>query len=440
MKIDNKVLTNKLLILYGLGISNNAIKKYFDKENIKYIVVNDNLYDESIIRSNQKSILVIKSPGISNDTKWMLYFKSIKANIITDIELFYLLRKDILLIAISGTLGKTSTVLLTYELLKDKLSINICGNIGIPIFEYIDKEYDYLIVECSSYQLEYIKTFKPYIYCLLNISSHHLAHHKSFEDYLKSKLNPINNMDMNTCFITSSKLDIKYNSKAKIIYYDLNVLDDKIKNNTINSHDLSNISASITVYEEIMKTKDGIMDKVLSFSKPKFREQIVYKDDGITIVNDSKSTSILSTIEAVNDFSSYDQIHLIMGGVKVTKEELKPLITPFKEMVYKTKPIIHLYGENRFMMLEYLFSDLLDSIDEGVSLHDTLYNNKDKLIDIYLYNDLKEVISSMIYHKPCTIIFSPGAQSFDQYHSFIERGNDFNRLLKDNNFGIIIED
>ena len=177
-----------MYLLYGLGIANSSVRKYFDENNISYKVFEDGKtnyinYDDVLNEIN----IIIKSPGILNESTLLQQAKKRKIQIITDIELFYNIVQPNFLICVSGSNGKTTVTKMLGNLLADE-EFQISGNIGLPLFDYTNHQSKKYIVECSSYMLEYTQLLKPNIYILLNIEKHHLDHHHTFVNYIKAKI------------------------------------------------------------------------------------------------------------------------------------------------------------------------------------------------------------------------------------------------------------
>ena len=163
-------LKNKKIILYGMGISNKSISKFLNNLNIEYKV-----YIDEKIGINKKfnlnfdsDTLIIKSNGIKPNTNFLINAKKANCVILNDLELYSLLSKEKVL-AITGSNGKTTTCNLLNKLLNKKKKTILCGNNGSPIFDYINEETDYKIIECSSFMLDNVKIFHPHVYILLNI-------------------------------------------------------------------------------------------------------------------------------------------------------------------------------------------------------------------------------------------------------------------------------
>lgn len=399
----------KKYLLYGIGKSNQAVKKYFDEMHIDYDIYLDSMdFKDVSITSN---MVVIKSPGISNNTALMKLLLEKNISILTDIGLFYQLFSNIFYIGITGTLGKTTSTLICYHLLKDELKdINIAGNIGIPIFDYALNPPKYLIVELSSFELEYCGNFKPNIMLYLNCYAHHLNHHQGFNQYLASKFKPIKNMKENDLIIINEELisKIKYlHPKARVISFSKNdqLPFFSIQNQFLNyPYNQNNLKGIIHIIHFFNLSKEMINERLNTFSPPSYRMEVIKKTNNLIIINDSKSTCVKATIEAIktviSNYPNYE-FNLIMGG----KLDIKELSNYKEELTLWLKKLkCFYYGENK---------TLLNQLNPSIAV-ETLA----EVIDEIDWKTTKQLI-----------LFSPGAQSFDQFNSFILRGMFFNNLI-----------
>lgn len=410
-----------MFILYGLGTSNQAVKRYFDKMNIAYLVYVDNTNDDLIPILNSFDI-IIKSAGIKNSTKFMKKIIDNNNIVITDIELLtyfnQLSRKNY--ITITGSNGKTTVTSLVSKLLEDK-NFKACGNIGDPVFNYVDC--DNLVIETSSYMLEHINKIHPHVHVVLNLFKHHLNHHGSYNNYIKSKLKIISNMTKDDILVYNyddiilrnivklfnvKKLSFSLiNNQCDCYYYDntiiyKNFIIDVNKLNLIGTHNYQNIMASIlttSVYKEI---ENNTIDEIYNFKPLSHRLEKIFinKYPSTIFINDSKSTNPYSVISAINSLKENGSIILLLGGaIDNVQYEI------FNNHLIKKCQLI-LFGENRY---------LLDEV---------LPNN-------YLYKTLKEALNFLftldLNNK--IVLFSPGAPSFDEFKSFEERGNMYKAYL-----------
>ena len=412
------VFLNNQFYLYGLGISNQKVIDYFEKYNVKYTLIN-----EQNINNISKEDVVIKSPGIPTNDKLIQNLKLQQILIISDIELFYILRPDLKYIGITGTCGKTTTCTLLNKILEQSYKVAVCGNIGISIFDFIESELDYLIVELSSYQLEYTHKFTPLFYIILNIYPHHLNNHDGFNNYLEAKLKPIKNLNKNNYLIINSDLipylsDWNLNCKPITFSNDLNDALVRLTNNKIiyeniifslesyeyfkYDFNIINFMSLMPILKELKIEEYQVNLAIKEFKQLNHRLNIIYKSDDLIIIDDSKSTSIMSLYKAYqnihNLYSNYYLI-LICGG-KLDKEEINCNIKLLK-LIKADK--IYLFGENGIYLSNYLMG-------------------------VY-YNSLEMVVDNIDLNMKKVILFSPGAQSFDQFNSYIERGLKFEELI-----------
>lgn len=274
---------------------------------------------------------------------------------------------------------------------------------GIPLFNIVDKikDKDIILIEASSYMLEATYLFKPNIYTITNLSINHLDHHLTKEAYFESKLQIISRMNKDDIVIFNNS-NIDTLSVRQVI----NISDDLL--NEYTSFDRINIKVAITnlfyIFEYLNYpfSYEDVIDKSKLLEKEQFRFQTVYKDQFLKIINDSKSTNVISGYNALKEsLKEKEDLYLIMGG-KNNKQDFSviyPLLNSLK--------IIYLYGENKDILYDKF----------------KLYNKS-----IIKCNKLDEVIRLITYKKGI-ILFSPMSQSLDQFKDFIDRGNCFNKLI-----------
>lgn len=429
-----------MILLLGLGISNKSIMNYLEKHNIEYIVYDDKL-DLNINNINNinkylnQIDLIIKSPGIPLDHHLINKIKEINNNvtITCELDLFSKLINNKNIIAVTGTNGKSTVVDLLEYLLDDSLAI---GNIGKPIFDYLDNNiYNNYIIECSSYMGELAKEFYPNISCILNVYQNHLDHHKTFENYIRSKENIIKNTKelivynyddlMSFYMINRIKKHIKKNKKNNQIKFlsfskKDNLADIYIDNNIIYYHKnmiintnilpkylqnyIENFLAVICILGYLDYDFNNLNDKIIKYSQLEYRLNMVktieHKGKKIDIYNDSKSTNLYALKKAIESFNRKNLL-VIMGG-KISKNNNYFLINNY----YNVNKILA-FGENKNILKKHLDYEVIcfDNLESLINKIDNYLDN----IDI--------------------ILFSPGSVSYDQYESFEKRGEDFNKLI-----------
>ena len=375
------------------------------------------------------------SPGVPSDIDIIKKAKKINIPIIGEIEFASKLTK-LPIIAVTGSKGKSTTVSIIHDMLKTKnLSPILAGNIGIPLSKIILKEIqnpnigNILILEISSFQLEFINHFRPVISVFLNISPDHLDRHKNMDEYIKMKLKMITNSKKDdkivynedddtfrrefnghkpNAFPFSIKNKTKFFSVGKTKIYDEKnepfcSLDEILLKG---KHNLSNLIASATVARILNVDSQTIKNTMKNYSGINHRLQTIRKLNGVTYINDSKATNIQSVIVATNSFDG--PIILILGG-KNKNSDFRLLLPHTKRHV---KHIVS-YGEAG--------GEIAAAIGDAVRLNRV--------------SSLSQAVASA--HKLAApgdiVLMSPGCASFDQFKNFEERGNKFVYLVNNLN-------
>ena len=192
---------DKKIAIYGMGITGCSAAKTFKRLKAKVFCWDDNEKIRKKIKNlkfsinkfwlNPESIdAIVISPGIDiSKCKIRNYLKKNLNKIITDLDLFFELNKEALIISITGTNGKSITCKIIEKILKTaKYNVKTVGNIGNPIlFSSRPNRKCIFILEASSYQLQYSRLFRSKHAAILNISPDHLERHKNIKNYTRIK-------------------------------------------------------------------------------------------------------------------------------------------------------------------------------------------------------------------------------------------------------------
>ena len=418
---------NQNILIYGFGKSGRACFKYLRKNN-KIEIYDDkkssipkNLKKNSINKTKLTSVnfdRIVVSPGIDiNKCTIKKYLSKNKSKIISELDIFYLNNIKNKKITITGTNGKSTTSKLLHDVLKKHgKDVRLVGNIGKPLLsEKNIKPQTIFVIEASSYQIEYSKYFKTDFAIILNISPNHLERHRTFKNYIKSKFRLIKNQKKNSfAFIEKNnnflKEELKKNKiNSKIIKVNLkisNKIKKKIKNPYFeNKNNLNNLKFVLEISKKLKLKNQKIFKVVNSFKELNFRQQILYKNKKLLIINDSKSTIFSSSI---NLLESYKNIYWLVGG-RFKKGDNFVLNKKYYKNIYA-----YIFGKRK----KFFVKNLINKIK-----YKTFDNIKRALVEIII--DAKKNNLS-----PVNIIFSPSAASFDQFSNFEERGKNFNYLVR----------
>ena len=423
MKLKNKNLSKKFLI-YGFGRSGISSLNYL-KQKHKCFVFDDfkkklnNKFKRFIISKskllNNNFDYIVISPGINiNRCQLSNYLKKNKNKVITDLDIFYKFNPEVLTITITGTNGKSTTSKLLYEVLKNHdYDVRLTGNIGNPILKEIKiTRKTIFVVEASSYQLAYSKYFKSKFSLIINISPDHLERHNTMKNYILSKLKCVTKQNENdVALIANNNLIKKFlrfkNIKSKIIFVrrnNYNPLKNKLINkNFINSANFQNLNFLFELSKYMKLNLNTVLKTVNNFKPLKFRQEVIYNTKYLKIINDSKSTTLSSTIPFLE---TNEKVFWILGGLFKKGDKFN-----LNKKYYKNLEA-YIYGKDRNIFYK-------------------LFKNKFK---VTLSKDLKstiKLIPKLKYTRTkVTILFSPSAASFDQYKNFEDRGKKFNMLIK----------
>ena len=332
--------------------------------------------------------LVIKSPGIPDKAPLIKKLREKGVKIISEIEFggYYLNAKTI---AITGSNGKTTTTMLTYHILKKAgINVGLAGNVGKSFAKQIAEEnFDWYVLELSSFQLDDMFDFRADIAILTNITPDHLDRYNyEMQNYVDSKFRILQNQTNNDWFIYNfddpiiqaevekrlinaktapfslvkeqevggfadeQQITININEQLTMSIHDLAL---KGKHNTQNSLASGIASRILEIRKEVVR------ESLEDFVNVEHRLEFVAKVHGIEFINDSKATNVNSTWFALE--SMEQPTVWIVGGVDKGNDysELTDLVRD------KVKAIICLGVDNKKLIES--FTGVVDTIVEARS-------------------------------------------------------------------------
>ena len=426
--IKNKnIFLGKKILIYGLGksgvssykfLKNKADLYLFDDNEKKNIKLKSNLRLNTLKEISKINFdKIIISPGIDiSKCKLSTTLKKNSSKIYTDLDIFYSFYKN-KSITVTGTNGKSTTAQILYEVLEDqKYDVRLIGNIGNPaLSEKKITKHTIFVIEASSYQLEYSQIFSSKYAAILNIAPDHIERHKNLKNYITAKFKLLVSQPNNaTAFINKNdplitkKID-KNNLKQKIIKIDSkksNKIYNQIKNEYfLSSGNKENLSFVLKILK-IFKLNNKILLKTLNkFKGLKYRQQIIFKNKNLTIINDSKSTSFASS---ENLLKNLNYVYWILGGIPKKSDQFK------------------LSKKHCKNFKAYIFSkhhkEFKKNLKNKIIVKNLKYL-KDILDEIFLDIKKKKLEKNII-------LFSPAGASFDNFKNFEDRGLYFNKLIK----------
>ncbi len=378
---------------------------------------------------------IIKSPGIPYETAIIKRIVAKGIPIISEIE-FAARYTTAKIIAITGSNGKTTTTMLTYHLLKSAgFHVGLAGNIGNSFArEVLLNQYNYWVLEVSSFQLDNCYNFKPDVAIILNITPDHMDRYEyNFQNYVNAKFRLLQKGDPQQSFIYfkdnhAIALELKQRTlPQKHFAISLNETVDngayclgkdlhfRLKNNGLTfslapeeinlkgKHNQINVMASVLACLEMGANPETLREYFKTFKGIEHRLEEVATINGIRFINDSKATNVDSVFYALDSFD--ERIIWIAGGIDKGNDygKIKDLIAQ------KVKYLVCLGIDN-----------------------DKLFNYFRNEIKIIVQTDnIKDAVEQAyeFARKGDIVLLSPACASFDLFQNYEDRGNQYKKAI-----------
>lgn len=371
--------------------------------------------------------IVVPSPGILPDNKVLVKAEAEHIPILSEVEVAWHF-SSIPIIAVTGTNGKTTTVTLIGEMLKAAgKSAVTAGNIGYPLSQAVSEAagISYIVAELSSFQLKYTRYLKPFIAVLLNITPDHYDWHGDYSAYAAAKYKIFANQSADDWAVINgdSPAVAKEKIRAKKLYFSTrrrvagaycvngslvaanNVILGRREEITIRGeHNLENCLAAATV-GFILNIDPQIIFKTLkSFKGVEHRLEPVRKFHEISYFNDSKATNPEAVMKSVNAFN---QPVILLAGGRNKGNSFKKLAHSIKDKVR----IGILFGEAAPVMAG-------DFSEQGISVKTA--------------SSLREAVAlaKNLARPGEVVLLSPACASYDMFKNYMQRGEDFKKLVQ----------
>ncbi len=399
--------------------------KQLHNENIQYEFGghSDRVYDAA---------MMIISPGVPNDSEFILNARTKGIKLISEIELAYHYCKG-KIIAITGTNGKTTTTSLCGHVFNQcRYKTHVAGNIGLAFSEIaLDvKEGEFVSLEVSSFQLDFIDKFKPAAALILNITPDHLNRYEnSLQKYAESKQKIYKNQNKDDFLIVNkdSQTVMNYlgNYRSNSLFFSLseeqsdgcfysddNVIfkqdgkesfrcsrdDIKIRG----EHNLANAMAVICAAKAFNLDNENILKGLQTFESVEHRLELVREINKVKYINDSKATNVDSVWYALKSFD--EPILLILGGQDKGNDYLQ-----IKDLVISKVKKIYAIGSSAEKIFNFFNKDV--KVETKKLLEDAVKDAR------------SEAVSGDV------VLLSPACASFDMFNNYEHRGKVFKEAV-----------
>lgn len=353
--------------------------------------------------------MVIPSPGMPLAELEKLLPKDGGApEILSELELAWRYLDNEPVLAVTGTSGKTTTASLAAAMLKTQgYAVFLGGNIGTPLSEYVlsGRKADVLVLECSSFQLQGCSTFCPRVAILLNLSANHLDYHKDMSEYADAKFRIFRCQDEGDLAILGTGLEkvaSQFSLPAREIV--IGKSDSFPDSRLLGKHNGINEEAAWQACRFFGVSFENASKAVAAFAPLPHRLEKVGVVNGVTYINDSKCTTVAALRVALEAMEA--PVHLLAGG-KFKGGDLASLAPLLQEKARE----VALYGGSR-EEFEKAWNGVVP-----ISWHETLRLAMARVKGGAAPGDV--------------VLLAPATSSYDQYRNYIERGEDFRRIVSE---------
>lgn len=331
---------------------------------------------------------------------------------------------DVPIVAITGTDGKTTvTTLVEHMLTASGLRTVSAGNNETPLVDVLDRELDVIVVEASSFRLQFIETFEPIVGLWLNLAPDHLDWHPDMEHYAAAKARIWENQTADDLAVANAEDDVvmrqvrKAHSRLetfgnrigdwhmegnRLMVPDGEILLTTNELHRALAHDCTNALAAAASALGGGATLDGTRDALRAFTGLPHRVSLVGDHDGVQFYDDSKATGPNAVVAAIRAF---DSVVLIAGG-RSKVDDLSALATD----IDRIRAVV--------------------AIGEAAPLVERAFDGK-RPVQVATSMDDAVARARSVAKRGDVVLLSPGCASWDMYNGYAERGDDFVRAFRE---------
>ena len=377
----------------------------------------------------EQADIIAVSPGVPLDCKPLVRAASCSIPLLGEVEIA---AREIAapIIGITGTNGKSTTTTLLGNILKKwGKQVFVGGNLGTPLVEACSDDYETVVVELSSFQLETIEQFHPAIGLLLNLSSDHLDRHPDLASYYRAKLELFRNMtvadfavlnadDPEVCRYADeiNATKVWFSARGRLVNGMVRLGDKLVWNwngvdvqlplpqlQLAGVHNIENAMAAMIPALLQGCPAELAWNEVCSFTGLEHRMQLVRTVNGVAWYNDSKGTNVGSVMKSLAGFPA--GVTLIAGGVDKGGD---------------------------YRLLRQLIDQKVDHLVLIGAAATKIATALAGCCEIRMAADLATAVNQAAEITPAggTVLLSPACSSFDMFANYKERGIVFEQLVK----------
>ncbi len=369
--------------------------------------------------------ILIRSPGISPYRSELTALRDAGMRFSSASNLWFAQHPGEKTICITGTKGKSTTAALTAHLLRAAgCSVQLAGNIGLPLLACPDAGIDWWVIELSSYQLVDLEA-RPTLAAILNLTDEHLDWHGGTVAYQHDKLRMASLADGAPLVANHADklLSKRLSAQRNVIWFGreegYHVIENQLWHGTARiedlpraslpgPHNLANLAAALTIVEQAGENCEKLWAALATFSPLPHRLQFLGRRKGVEYVNDSLSTTPVATMAALEALKG-SRVILLVGGMD-RGVDWRPLVPQMKENVPYAVICIPDSGSSIAAVLSTSGLETAGGIDCAIDLAQAMQ------------------MAAKLAKPGDTVLLSPGAPSFPRFEDYADRGRCFAEL------------
>lgn len=431
---------DKQVVIIGLGSTGLSCIDYFIARNVLPRVIDTRVSPPGLERLPENvehhtgslkrdwimsADLLVVSPGIALATPVLQEAAAAGIDIVGDIELFCR-EAQAPIVAITGSNGKSTVTTLVGEMAKAAgWKVAVGGNLGQPSLTLLDPVCELYVMELSSFQLETTSSLRAAAAAVLNVSEDHMDRYpQGMSQYRAAKLRIYDNAKV--CVVNSDDpltMPLQDSDSRRFSFgvdvgdYHLshqqgetwlrihgeNVLNTR-EIQVVGQHNYLNCLAALALADAVELPRASSLRALTEFTGLEHRFQLVWENNGVRWINDSKATNVGSTEAALNGIRVEGILHLLLGGDGKSAD-----FSPLSAYLQGDKVRLYCFGRDK--------QPLFDLRPDAAEMTETM-------------SEAMALIALRI--KPGDmVLLSPACASLDQFKNYEQRGHDFVRLAQE---------
>lgn len=450
-------LDGKRILVAGAGVTGSACARALEKRGSLVTIVDEKVSELegfTVITPERVNFshfdLLLVSPGWREDHPVVLAARAARIALINEVDLAWSLKAPgQKWLALTGTNGKTTTVELTAAMLRSGgLTAIACGNVGTTVIEVVEspEQYDYLVLELSSFQLHWLEDAEFISSAVLNIAQDHLDWHGSFDAYATDKLSILDKSM--TAILNSQDGEILTRTahwQGRKVFFSLDtpspgeigVVEELLVDRAFVAdpqeaamfcelvevtptvpHNVSNALAAAGLARTVGVSHEAIRTAITEFAPGRHRIETVLVQEGITWINDSKATNPHAASAAIMSALS---VIWIAGGL-AKGAQMGELVERIKSRVR----VAILIGEDRELIAKELseHAPAIEILRIDTPSQYSKGGDDNSLMETVIRAAKERAISGD------TVLLAPACASMDQFISYGDRGDRFRTAVE----------